>query len=1012
MANPIFYDDISAVNDLVERLGTLKQEFADLGGIVKEAAKDIETSVKNVKTNTVDATKQLDKLSRSAKTLGKQKKQLAQAEDKLSVQLKEVTRLQKQKLRADVREQQKIKEAIRLKNSEAKSIEALMKKTNALVLLRKKLDLSTEKGIAKEKKYRQEIAKNTAQLKKYDSQIGRHQRNVGNYAQALNKLRLRLVAITAAFAGGIMIARRVIRQYAELSDAMADVRKTTGLSWIEVNKLNKAIQQIDTRTSQKELLDLAFVAGKLGVQGRDDILGFVRAADQIGIALGRDLGDVEEAARVIGKLVTLFGVREAFGLEEAMIRTGSAINSLGQSSTATESQIVEFAKRLGGIANQARISIQDILGLGSALDQLGQSPEMSATAITQTIVKLFQNTEKFARIVGLEVKSFSRLLQTDANAALLKFIEALAGSEGGMSRMTQLFNQLGIDGRRAIGVLSALGTNIDVVTEAQRLSNEEFRKATSLAEEAAIKNESLAASIDKTGKAFVRLWHDPQVEQFIKGVFEFARWAIGDYGTRVDQLNRQLEDLAMFEGELWDQRRADLIKERDLLIELTKTEKQRAEFAKQRGKATGAAAAASRGTGLPEIVFEVTDEEKERNRKLAALEKKRKDEELKLILRNANAQSKLYDKIIKEQTKLDAQVWKLKTSSGMASYEEVYDHEIKLITESTAFRQLMQTATAQQAKDLMDWVVDQAKKAARGFKSEILPDEEGELAGLGDMPDFAGDIKPDEILKPEDWAETFATISNYAQQFGGALLSVMDAISQSIQNNLQQELDAVNNRYEAERQQLESLFRSKTISEKEYNTRKLALEKKRNADEVKLKKEAAKKQQAVDLIRAIINTAVAVTSALTAGPIIGVILAIIAAGLGAAEIATIASQKFAKGGHQKLGDKGTTLKGKPHSQGGVDLGEVGTAERGEYMGIINKQATNKYSDVLPLIFDSLNQQRFEKMFSHPLNVRVDSPHSKEMLKEMKKAKPVEAETTVTDTMIITKTGNHTLKTWL
>jgi len=140
---------------------------------------------------------------------------------------------------------------------------------------------------------------------------------------------------------------------------------------------------------------------------------------------------------------------------------------------------------------------------------------------------------------------------------------------------------------------------------------------------------------------------------------------------------------------------------------------------------------------------------------------------------------------------------------------------------------------------------------------------------------------------------------------------------------------------------------------------------------------------------------------------------VVAAAMGAIEIATISSQQFAKGGHMKLGEKGNVLQGKRHSQGGVNLGEVGTAEAGEYMGIINRSATRKYENDLPLIFDSLNKQNFENVFSHPtLTVNVDSKYSKMMFKEMTRAKPTESETTITEKMIITRTGNHTVRTYI
>jgi len=82
----------------------------------------------------------------------------------------------------------------------------------------------------------------------------------------------------------------------------------------------------------------------------------------------------------------------------------------------------------------------------------------------------------------------------------------------------------------------------------------------------------------------------------------------------------------------------------------------------------------------------------------------------------------------------------------------------------------------------------------------------------------------------------------------------------------------------------------------------------------KIQKESAKKQKNLALIQATINTALAVTSALTLQPFwVGIVMAVVAAALGAVEIATISSASFAKGtkdsGPQWLdatvGEKGT-----------------------------------------------------------------------------------------------------------
>jgi hypothetical protein len=92
-----------------------------------------------------------------------------------------------------------------------------------------------------------------------------------------------------------------------------------------------------------------------------------------------------------------------------------------------------------------------------------------------------------------------------------------------------------------------------------------------------------------------------------------------------------------------------------------------------------------------------------------------------------------------------------------------------------------------------------------------------------------------------------------------------------------------------------------------------------------IKKDAARKQQKIDVTQAVINTAKAVTSALNTQPFLpaGLIMAGIATAQGAAQIKMIRAQKFAKGG---------ILNGPSHSQGGIPMFSKGGAFYGEAEG--------------------------------------------------------------------------------
>lgn len=323
---------------------------------------------------------------------------------------------------------------------------------------------------------------------------------VCNLAERLNRY---IGLITAGFAtanlvvAGVNRARNAFNQYDE---AVTDASKTTNLTKGEVEQLSQSLKKLDTRTSQNQLLGLVEIAGKLGIQGKDNIEGFVRAADKINVSLSKDLGDnAEDALKEIGKLVDIFKLESEYGIETSMLKVGSAINSLGMSSTANEGYIVEFSKRLAGIAPNANISIQNVLGLAATLDSLGQMSETSTTALSQTIVKMFSDTSAFAKVAKMEVSEFKDLLAKDTNEALIRVLEGMSGSD--MAEASAALESLNLRGTRAEQILGTLAKNTDKLREQQALSNKSFAEGNSVMEEFDRKNTSATAQMEKAKKA-------------------------------------------------------------------------------------------------------------------------------------------------------------------------------------------------------------------------------------------------------------------------------------------------------------------------------------------------------------------------------------------------------------------------------------------------------------------------------------------------------------------------------
>lgn len=295
---------------------------------------------------------------------------------------------------------------------------------------------------------------------------------------------------------------RTTDAYVEYDAAIANAMKTTNLSREEVAALGEEFKRMDTRTAQNELMALLRIGGKLGISGQEDLLGFVRAADKINVALSEDLGgNAEDAIAAIGKMTDIFDLASVYGQEEAMLKIASAVNSLGMASTANEGYIVDFTKRMAGIAPNADISIDKILGLAATLDKYGQTSEVSATSIGQTIVAMYKKTETFANIARMSFGEFKQLLDTDVNEALLRVAEGMKGAtDGGFAPIVEAMDGMGLNGQRAVTVLGTLAKNSEEVRSQQALANQAFSDGSSVIEEFNVQNETLEASLEKTNK--------------------------------------------------------------------------------------------------------------------------------------------------------------------------------------------------------------------------------------------------------------------------------------------------------------------------------------------------------------------------------------------------------------------------------------------------------------------------------------------------------------------------------
>ena len=316
-----------------------------------------------------------------------------------------------------------------------------------------------------------------------------------------------VAAMVAGYSTVVSTLRRYVDDFAGMAEEMANTRKFTGMAKEEVAELNEEFRNMDTRSGREQLNRLAQEAGRLGKSSLDDVMGFVKAADIINVALD-ELGD--GATLEISKLTDIFRLDEKYGTYGSMMKASSVINDLSQSCTASAPYIVEFTKRMAGVGAQARMTVPEIMAIGATMDTLGSNVEMSATAISQSIMKLFQKPAEIAKALGMDAKLFTKTLADDTTQGLLMFLEAVnrvgGGEKGqGMVALAPLFKDLQLDGARMSQVLGGAAQKVDDLRARIDEANSSFEKGTSTLNEFNIFNNTAQASLDKAKKRFHEL---------------------------------------------------------------------------------------------------------------------------------------------------------------------------------------------------------------------------------------------------------------------------------------------------------------------------------------------------------------------------------------------------------------------------------------------------------------------------------------------------------------------------
>lgn len=312
-----------------------------------------------------------------------------------------------------------------------------------------------------------------------------------------------------------------IKKNFEYSGSLTDIRKVSGLTMEQVKQLSTELAKIDTRTSVDELAQLAYQGAKLGMgkYGVEGMAQFVRAADQINVAIGEEMG--EEALPALSKMVEVMGLIPKMGIEKAMEATGSAMFKLSSTSTSTSNDIVEFSKRLTGVARTAGITTDQLLALGSASSSMMLMPEVASTAMGKFIVALQKNHNLIAKELGIPDETIKNLYASGhAMDAIVLVLEKMR-DKGNMNALGGIFKDLGSDGQQLVTAMVTMSKNVDILKDHLYESEEAFREATAVGKEYSMQQLSAIGILERANNLWEKAFVNPDGVDAVKGMAEW-----------------------------------------------------------------------------------------------------------------------------------------------------------------------------------------------------------------------------------------------------------------------------------------------------------------------------------------------------------------------------------------------------------------------------------------------------------------------------------------------------------
>ena len=269
-------------------------------------------------------------------------------------------------------------------------------------------------------------------------------------------------AIAAVWAAS-ELNERTLGAWAQMEVSLTRIQQAAGLAQDAMDDLKDAIESTASHSlnqTDQQIAGVVKSAAQLGVEGVESLKAFATTVSQLSTVTG---ASVESITQGMGQILAASGQ-----VQDGAKQFGDAFAYLADKTRGGGEGLLRTSERLSMMTAGMKMSIPEVLGMASALSNLGVRSERAAMTIGQTMTRIAdlaaeggQQLRVLAVTTGMTADQFRKLSEEHPAEALNSFLQAVHNVQASGGNVGDFLKQFGLQGRQIETTLIAASKAVD-----------------------------------------------------------------------------------------------------------------------------------------------------------------------------------------------------------------------------------------------------------------------------------------------------------------------------------------------------------------------------------------------------------------------------------------------------------------------------------------------------------------------------------------------------------------------